>query len=398
VRILRPRWLGLALLVVAALLAANELRPVGTVAADQTVSVALDSGGTNSQVPWPSGAQAAIGGPNGGAVVVTPGARPQPIASVAKVMTALVVLDARPLQKDETGPTLTVTADDVNEMQQLKSDGQSVVAVQAGEQLSELQALEALLIPSGNNIASLLARWSVGSVDAMVQRMNDRAKVLGLTHTTFNDVSGFSAKTVSTPGDLVALGQRAMLDPVIADVVSRPQVSLPVAGTAFNVNYALGQDGIVGIKTGNIPEGGAVYLFAAPGQVEGRAVTLVGAVQGLATLDLAFSGARALLRAARASFQEVHVVTRRQKVGRYAPPWGGGSDVLAGYDLDILTWPGTIVRLSLRTRAVNGDLAAGTKVGSLHVVAGDATFDVPVTTADALTAPTWPQRLTRVSW
>jgi serine-type D-Ala-D-Ala carboxypeptidase (penicillin-binding protein 5/6) len=396
--VLRLRWLGLALLIVVALLAGNELRPVVAVAAAQTIGESLESGGDSSQVPWPSGAQAAIGGSDGGAVVVTPGARPQPIASVAKVMTALVVLDEKPLQKNETGPMLTISTDDVNEMQQQKSDGQSVVAVQAGEQLSELQALEALLIPSGNNIASLLARWSAGSVDAMVQRMNDRARALGLTHTTFSDVSGFSPKTVSMPADLVKLGQRAMRDPVIADVVSRPQVSLPVAGTAFNVNYALGQDGIVGIKTGNIPEGGAIYLFAAPGQVAGRSVTLVGAVQGLATLDLAFSGARALLRAARGSFQVVHVVTAQQKVGRYAPPWGGGSDVLAGSDLDILTWPGTIVRLSLRTRAVKGGLPAGTEVGSLHVVAGDATFDVPVTNADAVAAPTWSQRLTRVTW
>src|SRR5262245_11217624 len=179
----RSRWVGLALLVIALLLAANEFRPVGAVTATQSVG-SSSGGGDASPVPWPAGAQAAIGGSQGGAVAATASPRPQPIASVAKVMTALEVLELKPLQKGEDGPSITVGADDVAELQQDKADGQSVVAVQAGEQLSELQALEALLIPSGNNIASLVARWSAGSVGAMVQRMNDHARAMGMTRTT----------------------------------------------------------------------------------------------------------------------------------------------------------------------------------------------------------------------
>jgi D-alanyl-D-alanine carboxypeptidase (penicillin-binding protein 5/6) len=313
-------------------------------------------------------------------------------------MTALEVLELKPLQKGEDGPSITVGADDVAELQQDQADGQSVVTVQAGEQLSELQALEALLIPSGNNIATLLARWSAGSVGAMVQRMNGRARTLGMTRTTFADVSGFSASTVSVPADLVRLGQRAMADPVLATIVGMPQVSLPVAGTAYNVNYALGRDGIAGVKTGNIPQGGAIYLFAAAVPLPGRTATLVGAVQGLPTLDLAFSGARALLAAARGSVRLVHVVSHLQTVGRYVLPWGGGSDVVAASDLDILVWPGTVVRLRLETQAVSAAVAQGSAVGTLHVTAGDATFDVPVTNADRLPGPGRLQRLTRITW
>jgi D-alanyl-D-alanine carboxypeptidase (penicillin-binding protein 5/6) len=397
VKILRLRWVGAALLVVVALLAVNELRPVAPVRATQTLAQPGESGAA-SAVPWPSGAQAAVGGAEGGAAVATPNPAPQPIASVAKVMTALEVLSEKPLQKGESGPSITIGADDVSELQQMRSDGQSVVSVQAGEQLSEQQALQALLIPSGNNVASILARWAAGSVDAMVQHMNDRAGRLGLRHTTFADVSGFSPKTVSVPADLVRLGQEAMRDPVIAGIVDQPQVALPVAGTAFNVNYALGQDGIVGIKTGNIPEGGAVYLFAAPGTVGGRATTLVGAVMGLSTLDLAFNGAKTLLDAARTSLRAVHVVSKGQAVGRYSPPWGGGTDVVAGADLDVLVWSGAVVRSRLDTRGVDADLTAGSPAGSLRVTAGEAALDVPVTTADAMPGPTPLQRLTRVTW
>jgi D-alanyl-D-alanine carboxypeptidase (penicillin-binding protein 5/6) len=384
-------------MVVVVLLAVNEFRPVGAVTATQSIGSST-GGGDPSPVPWPAGAQAAIGGSEGGAVAATSAPRPQPIASVAKVMTALEVLELKPLQKGDAGPTITIGADDVAELQQDQADGQSVVAVQAGEQLSELQALQALLIPSGNNIASLLARWSAGSVDAMVRRMNARARAMALTRTTFADVSGFSANTVSVPADLVRLGQRAMGDPVIADIVATPQVTLPVAGTAYNVNYALGKDGIVGVKTGNIPQGGAIYLFAASVPLSGRTATLVGAVQGLATLDLAFGGARALLAAARGSLRLVHVVSRQQTVGRYALPWDGGSDVVAASDLDILVWPGTVVRSRLETQAVSTAVAQGSTVGTLHVTAGDAAFDVAVTNTDPLAGPGRLERLTRVTW
>ena len=396
---LRPGRLVPALLAVVLLIAiVNELRPVGPVTAMQTLAQPGASGATGSPVPWPSNAQAAIGGADGGPAVSTLNPIPQPIASVAKVMTALEVLAEKPLRKGESGPGITIGADDVGEYQQAKAAGQSVVTVQAGEQLTELQALQALLIPSGNNIASLLARWAAGSVDAMVQRMNDRARTMGLARTRFDDTSGFSPKTVSVPADLVRLGQQAMRDPVVADIVSQQEATLPVAGTIPNVNYALGQDGIVGIKTGNITEVGAVYLFAAPATIGGRSTVLVGAVQGLPTLDLAFSGAKALLDAARTSLQAVHVVSRQQTVGRYSPSWGGGSDVLASVDLDVLVWPGTVVRARLETTGITGDVAAGAMVGRLRVTAGDSSFDVPVTTADPIAGPGWAQRLVRVTW
>jgi len=92
------------------------------------------------------------------------------------------------------------------------------------------------------------------------------------------------------------------------------------------------------------------------------------------------------------------VVSRDQQVGRYAAPWGASTDVLAGADLDILVWPGTIVRKTLAATAVTAPAAARTAAGALHVTAGDATFDVPVATADQLDAPGRLDRLTRLTW
>ena len=396
----RLLWLGFgAFFLVAVVLAVNEFRPVGPVPALQTIGPSTGAPGAAVAVPWPASAQGAIGGEDDGAVASSPGAQPKPIASVAKVMTALVVLDEKPLKQGEQGPAVPVSAEDVTEYQQEAANKESVVAVQAGEALSEYQALQGLLIPSGNNLATLLARWASGAVDAHVQRMNAKAKALGLGHTTFSDVSGLSEKTVSVPADLVRMGQEALKNPVLADIVEQEQAVLPVAGTVPNVNYALGQSGIFGIKTGNIAAGGAVYLFAGNVQLtSGAKIYVVGAVQGLPTLDGAFAAAKTLLQAARTSLQTLHVVAKDQTVGRYQLPWGGGSDVVATQDLDVLVWAGTVVRMALRADPVSPPVSPRTTVGSLHVTAGDATFDLPVANTDQLYAPGRAARLTRVTW
>jgi len=395
------RWLGLVPLLVVVALVVNEFRPVAAVDARQTIGSSTGAGaqGTSAAVPWPSTGQAALGGEDNGAFASSPGAQPRPIASVAKVMTALVVLDEKPLQEGQQGPVIAVTAEDATEYKQEHDNGESVLPVQAGEQLSEYQALQGLLIPSGNNIAALLARWASGSVDAHVQKMNARAKALGLTRTTFTDVSGLSEKTVSVPSDLVRLGQEALKSPVLAGIVQQEQAVLPVAGVQPNVNYALGQDGIFGIKTGNITAGGAIYLFAGNVQLSsGTKLYLVGAVQGLPTLDGAFTAAKTLLTAAHTALQMLHVVSKNQTVGRYDLPWGGGSDVVATQDLDVLVWGGTVVRTSLRADAVSPPVSPRTSVGSLRVTAGDAVFDLPVANADQLDPPGRFARLTRVTW
>lgn len=391
--------MGLGVLVLAAVaLAVNEFRPVGPVPASQTLGSTANGGGDAAPVPWPANAQAALGGEEHGALISSPNAQAKPIASVAKVMTALVALQAKPLQADQQGPSIPIGPEEVTEYQQEKGNGESVVPVQAGEQLTEFQALQGLLIPSGNNIAALLARWASGSVAAHVQKMNDEARQLGMTHTTFVDVSGLDEKTISVPADLVRMGQAALDQPVIAQIVQEAQATLPVAGKVINVNYVLGQEGIFGIKTGNITAGGAIYLFAASIPVGGAKMNVVGAVQGLTTLDNAFNAAKALLRAGQTALRLVHVVSKDQTVGRYAAPWGSVSDVVATQDLDVLVWSGTVIRTTLRARAVDPPLSPRTGVGTLHVTAGDATFDLPVANATQMTPAGRLARLTRVTW
>ena len=166
-------------------------------------------------------------------------------------MTAYLVLRDHPLRPGEDGPTITFTDDDVADTDRRRGQEESVVSIAAGEQLTELQALQALLLPSANNIAAVLARWDAGSADRFVARMNATARSLGMTHTRYTDPSGYDDATVSTAADQVRIVDRAMRLPVFASIVATPSATLPVAGTVHNTNTLLGRDGFVGVKTGS---------------------------------------------------------------------------------------------------------------------------------------------------
>jgi serine-type D-Ala-D-Ala carboxypeptidase (penicillin-binding protein 5/6) len=152
---------------------------------------------------WPVDGQAAYTETGQPVIHAGPDQHPAPIASVAKVMTAYVVLRDHPLRAGDDGPAITLTDADVAGTDVRRERGESVVSVAAGEELTERQALLALLLPSANNIAAVLARWDAGSVDAFVDRMNAAARSLGMTRTRYTDPSGFDDATVSTAADQV---------------------------------------------------------------------------------------------------------------------------------------------------------------------------------------------------
>ena len=124
---------------------------------------------------WPVAGQAAFIATGDGRVSAGPRQDPAPIASIAKVMTAYIVLRDHPLASAEDGPAITVTAADVADTDRRSRQQESIVPVEAGERLTERQALQALLLPSANNVAALLARWDAGSVEAFVARNERRS-------------------------------------------------------------------------------------------------------------------------------------------------------------------------------------------------------------------------------
>jgi D-alanyl-D-alanine carboxypeptidase (penicillin-binding protein 5/6) len=231
-------------------------------------------------VVWPTAGQAAFIETGEVQLHAGPHQHPAPIASIAKVMTAYVVIRDHPLASAEDGPTITVTAADVADTDRRRRQQESTVPVETGEQLTERQALQALLLPSANNVAALLARWDAGSVDEFVARMNAAARSLGMTHTRYTDPSGYDKDTVSTAADQVRVVEQAMSLPVFADIVATPAATLPVAGTVHNTDTLLGRDGFVGVKTGSDDAAGGCFAFRAIRVMDGRRTTITGVVLG----------------------------------------------------------------------------------------------------------------------
>ena len=229
---------------------------------------------------WPAHGQAAFVLGGQAQVHASPDQHPAAIASVAKVMTAYLVLRNHPLRRGEDGPTITLTDADVADTERRRGQQESVVPIAAGERLTERQALQALLLPSANNIAAVLAKWDAGSVDAFVARMNATARSLGMTHTRYTDPSGYDDATVSTAADQVRLVDRAMRLPVFASIVATPSATLPVAGTVRNTNTLLGHDGFVGVKTGSHGAAGGCFAFRAIRWIDGKRTTITGVVLG----------------------------------------------------------------------------------------------------------------------
>ncbi|BEP12210.1 hypothetical protein acdb102_05210 [Acidothermaceae bacterium B102] len=214
------------------------------------------------RLPWPVVGTATL--TVAGVVHRGPGAdRVVPIASVAKVMTAYVILRDHPLTDTDDGPAITVSPGEAAAYAGQRARGESLVEVEAGERLTERQALEALLLPSADNMAWILARWDAGSPASFVQRMNDEATRLGMRHTSYTDASGLAADTVSTATDQVALAAAVLQVPMMATIVGEATATLPVAGLVHNYNSLLGQDGVIGLKTGSTSAAGGCLLFAA---------------------------------------------------------------------------------------------------------------------------------------
>jgi serine-type D-Ala-D-Ala carboxypeptidase (penicillin-binding protein 5/6) len=283
----------------------RTLRPiaVGLIAVTAAIigTLVYQSASSSATPPWPDTAQPSPVTPRNGplgtiawpasgvsaasisgiGVLPGPGAsQPVPIASVAKVMTAYIILRDYPLGAGEPGPPIVVQPGEAAAYAAQARNGDSLVAVTAGEQLTERQALEALLMPSADNMAWILARWDAGSQAAFTAQMNTTARRLGMSDTHYTDPSGLSASTISTAADQVRLGMAAMSEPALAHIVALRSAVIPVAGIVRNTNALLGQDGIAGLKTGSDTAAGGCILLAAWQQARGHHTLIVAATFG----------------------------------------------------------------------------------------------------------------------
>lgn len=326
-----------------------------------TINLTLSSGqldtGQLRPLGWPNEGGAAIGAINYGVLGGHNMDEPRPTASIAKIILALSILHKKPLPSGQAGPTLTMTDDDVAAYNAEVARNGSAVPVTVGQQMSQYQALQALLLSSGNNIATTLTNWAFGSEQAYLTYANEMLTSMKLNKTQVADASGYSPQTVSTPRELVQLGIEIMKAPVLAEIVSQRQAMLPIIGAVSNTNQVLGISDINGIKTGFTDEAGGCLLFSATRHVAGSTITLVGVLQGLPDKSFAFVAAPEIVEAGLQNFTQATAVTADQVVGTMTVPWAPQATIVAQNDLHRTVWKGTKLYREVSAKAtMEGDV------------------------------------------
>ena len=313
-------------------------------------------------------------------------ADPLPIASISKVVTALVVLEAHPLEPGEQGPTATFSAvDEQFYAEQVAQDG-IVAPVAAGQTMSERNMLELAIMASANNYAQSVAAWAFGSEAAYVEAARAWLDSRGLTSTTITDATGIQPTNTSSVADLIELAKIAIAHPVLAEIAATSVVDIPSIGTVANRNGLLGIDGVDGIKTGTLDESGACLLFSADHVVEGENITLVGVVLGGPDHETINAAIQGLLGEADRGFRRVELTAAGQSFASFETVWGDRADAVASEAASVLTWSEEPVSAVIDTEPIH--LAdEGDEVGSVTFSVGDRSIAVPLVLAASVDDP-----------
>jgi D-alanyl-D-alanine carboxypeptidase (penicillin-binding protein 5/6) len=411
-----PRWpwvlfaavLG-ALVIVAASFVVIRLTaplPRATVEINTAATLAL-GGDAPVRIPVPSRGSFALSASTLGTVASYNAAVERPTGSVAKAMTALVVLEALPLAPGADGPSRTMTAADVQLYRQAVAAGGSNLPVRAGEVLTERDMLLALLLPSADNIAESLALWVSGNRTAFIARLNAKAASLDMAHTHYADPSGLSNKTVSTAADLVFLAKAVISNPTLAALVAVQQARLPDGTLLHNLDVLLQkQPGWLGIKTGWTGAAGGCLLFAARrsfGEDPDLSVTVWGAVLGQPAqtapdpahpeLGAAFAEAQSAAVAVLNSYRAVDLTQAIPALtGSVSTAWGRTAPVEqlpeTGGGTVLVRGPVTL-QLSVTAFKPVAPLIANAPVGQINATLNGTKVTWRVVVSNAIAGPSW---------
>ncbi|TQJ31132.1 D-alanyl-D-alanine carboxypeptidase family protein [Microbacterium sp. SLBN-146] len=303
----------------------------------------------------------------------------RPIASISKLITALVVLDAKPLAGvDDPGPTITFSEADHDLYDTYYVQGATIAAMPAGSSMSLHDALATMLIPSASNYAEAVSTWAFGSQRAFLNATRRWLEANGLTGTTIVEPTGISPRNMSTPADLLAIGKLAAANPVIAQIVATRSLWLPVPGPMANTNTLLGIDGVTGLKTGNLGEGSHNLVYTATFEVgAAEPLRVTGVVLGGFSRDTVNTSVVALLDSIRSGFHDIPVATAGRDVGEYSTPWGSTAKIVLAEDASIFTWSDTPIVVTMETLPPE-TYRDGEVVGSITWTAGPQSTTVPL--------------------
>lgn len=332
--------LALGLLTTTGYVAAAALAPLDPIAAELVATPVVET--PEATVSLPSYGASAIGDADSEHIYAAVGLdESRPIASVTKVVTALVVLEAHPIADGHDGAAIPLTQDDARLVSQYAAINGTTAPVRVGSTISQRSVIELMIVHSANNYAETLAVWAFGSVEAYLAAAREWLDAKGLDAIRIADTTGFSPDNTGTPRALLRLARLAIAEPVIAAAARLPQVTAVGVGTFANRNLILGVDGVTGLKTGTLRASGASLLFSADHDGPESVQRLVGVVLNGPDHPRVAADVRSLLSSVRDDYHEITIVEAGTVFARYESPWGDVVELQAAETIEGVVW-GTV--------------------------------------------------------
>lgn len=354
--------IGGMMLLVAAYIATTLLWPLHAVPPVVTAAEIAAVSAPLSAPTWPEEGAAAVG-VDGMAETISSTTDPAMMASITKLVTALLVLDQQPLALGAPGPEYPVTVRDRYTYWEFLARGESALDVPVGGTLTQYQLLQGTLIGSAGNYAERLARtfWPSDAVFARAAR--DWLAQHGLSGITVVEPTGIDEDNQATPAAIIALADRALANPVIAEIVDTEAVTLPGAGEVENTNDLLADPAVTGVKTGGLWN--YYNLVAAREVVVGETTVRVYAtVLGQPTDRLRDGETARLLEAVSAEVAQPAILPAEVVAGVVTTPWGERADIVTDEAGAVALWNGATA-VAEPTFELGAARAAGDSVGRL---------------------------------
>ena len=311
----------------------------------------------------------------------------RPMASIVKLVTAIVCLEEQPVEEGTDGGTYTVTEADAAIRAEVL--GQNGVAhdTPVGLDLSMRQLLQLVLMASSNNYAIAYANSVFGSQSAFADAANAWAAEHGLDSVRVTEASGLSERNVASAADLVRITRIALDHPLIAEVMATTSVEIPGLGLIESTNPLIDDDGVIGAKTGTLFESGYNLAAVRENSVEGRDLTAIVVTLGRDSAAERANDTRITLNGAVATAQPTSLVMTDSPVGSVLTWQGDVVSILTEGDASTVLAPGERATTTMQLDEVTLTRAKGTTIGSVVSESPTGSTEIPLVTTDAIVEP-----------
>ncbi|MBP1326311.1 D-alanyl-D-alanine carboxypeptidase (penicillin-binding protein 5/6) [Leucobacter exalbidus] len=318
-----------------------------------------------------------------------------PLASISKLVTVLVALEAQPLAPGEDGPTYTWTDADVALQNHYISLDGVAYPIPAGTEITLRQMLTLIFLPSANDFASAYALQVFGTNEDFLAAVADWQARNGIESLTFVEPTGMDEGNQANAADLVRIARLALANPTVTQFTNLQSAELPWGiGVIENTNPLLAElPNMLGLKTGRSSSAGFNLIAAQETDAAGRKLVKISVTMGRGSVEERASSGRDMLAALEPLPQLVTLVEEGEVLGSVTTFTGEEVSVISSGSATAVLTPGESATRTLElSQPAPG--AAGQAAGVIMVDSPTGSEEIAVVTAAAIEEATFWWRFT----